>query len=260
MAKDTPANRQMRSRIAHLAARMIAEDGVSDYGLAKRKAARQAGAPDSRNLPTNLEIEEALRAYQQLYQADEHPERLQHLRELALDMMRLLAEFSPHLTGALLSGSIGSRPDVHLQLFTDNLKELEIFLLNQQIPFRVRETRVWVGDSRGDGARPGGQHAGDGHPPHRPLAGAPAPAAAICPSTAGPSSARRWIRWKRWWPGASWPDCSPLRCRGLRATRGGPASSAGERPRAGVLLCLSAETVQVCAPPLALRGDACYHG
>jgi hypothetical protein len=147
MPKDTPANRQqMRTRIAHLAARMIAEDGVSDYGLAKRKAARQAGAPDSRNLPTNLEIEEALRAYQQLYRADEHPERLQHLRELALDMMRLLAEFSPHLTGALLSGNIGNHPDVHLQLFTDNLKELEIFLLNQQIPFRVRETRVWVGD------------------------------------------------------------------------------------------------------------------
>ena len=168
----------MRSRIAHLAARMIAEDGVSDYGLAKRKAARQAGAPDSRNLPTNLEIEEALRAYQQLYQADEHPERLQHLRELALDMMRLLAEFSPHLTGALLSGTIGSRPDVHLQLFTDNLKELEIFLLNQQIPFRVRETRVWVGDIPALVPGPGRQHPRDRHPPHRALAGAPAPAVA----------------------------------------------------------------------------------
>ena len=147
MGKDTPANRQqMRSHIAHLAAQMIAEDDVSDYGLAKRKAARQADAPDSRNLPTNLEIEETLRAYQGLYQADEHPERLQHLRELALEMMRLLADFSPHLTGAVLSGSIGRHADVHLQLFTDNVKELEIFLLNQQIPFRVRETRIWVGD------------------------------------------------------------------------------------------------------------------
>src|SRR5574341_550942 len=148
MGKDSPANRQqMRTRIAHLAARMIAEDGVSDYGLAKRKAARQAGAPDSRNLPTNLEIEEALRAYQQLYQADEHPERLQRLRELALEMMRLLAAFNPHLTGALLSGSIGRHADVHLHLYTDSPKELEIFLLNQQIPFRIRETRVWIGDT-----------------------------------------------------------------------------------------------------------------
>jgi hypothetical protein len=148
MSKDTPANRQqMRSRIAHLAARMIAEDGISDYGLAKRKAARQAGAPDSRNLPTNVEIEEALRAYQQLYQADEHPERVQRLRELALETMRMLEGFNPFLTGAVLSGTVGRHADVHLQVYTDDLKALEMFLHNQQIPFRVRALRVWIGDT-----------------------------------------------------------------------------------------------------------------
>ena len=148
MSKETPANRaQMRGRIAHLAARMIAVDGIRDYGLAKRKAARQAGAPDSRNLPTNLEIEDALRAYQALYQADEHPEQLQRLRELALEMMHLLADFDPYLTGTVLSGSAGRHADIHLQLYTDSLKELEIFLHNQQIPFRTRETRMWIGDT-----------------------------------------------------------------------------------------------------------------
>ncbi|HEY7759731.1 MAG TPA: hypothetical protein VIA64_09995 [Burkholderiales bacterium] len=148
MSKETPANRQqMRNRIAHLAARMIAQDGISDYGLAKRKAARQAGAPDSRNLPTNLEIEDALRAYQQLYQADEHPERVQRLRELALETMRMLTSFNPFLTGAVLSGAVGRHADVHLQVYTDNLKALEMFLHNQRIPFRVREQRVWIGDT-----------------------------------------------------------------------------------------------------------------
>jgi len=136
----------MRGRIAHLAARMIAEDGISDYGLAKRKAARQAGAPDSRNLPTNLEIEDALRAYQALYQADEHPERLQRLRLLALEMMRLLEPFNPHLTGPVLSGSAGRHAEIHLHLYTDDVKELEVFLLNRDIPFRTRETKVWSGD------------------------------------------------------------------------------------------------------------------
>ena len=148
MGKDSSNNRQqMRLRIAHLAARMIAEDGISDYGLAKRKAARQAGAPDSRNLPTNLEIEDALRAYQTLYQADEHPERLQRLRHLALEMMRLLAPFDPHLTGPVLSGSVGRHAEIHLHLYTDTLKELELFLLNRQIPFRTKETRMWSGDT-----------------------------------------------------------------------------------------------------------------
>jgi hypothetical protein len=148
MGKDTPANRQqMRTRIAHIAARMIAEDGISDYGLAKRKAARQAGAPDSRNLPTNLEIEDALRAYQQLYQADEQPERVQRLRVVALEVMRLLEQFNPYLTGAVLAGSAGRHADVHLQVYTDSVKELEIFLHNRGIPFRAREIRVWIGDS-----------------------------------------------------------------------------------------------------------------
>jgi hypothetical protein len=147
MGKDSSASRQqMRIRIAHLAARMIAEDGISDYGLAKRKAARQAGAPDSRNLPTNVEIEDALRAYQTLYQADEHPERLQRLRHLALAMMRLLEPFDPHLTGPVLSGNVGRHAEIHLHLYTDNLKELELFLLNREIPFRTRETRMWSGD------------------------------------------------------------------------------------------------------------------
>jgi hypothetical protein len=149
MSKDTPAARQqMRTRIAHLAARLIAQDGVSDYGLAKRKAARQAGAPDSRNLPTNLEIEEAVRAYQELYQADEHPQRLRALREMALSIMRLLQDFNPHLTGAVLAGTVGRHADVHLQVYTDNPKDLEIFLHNRQVPFRAREVRIWIGDTQ----------------------------------------------------------------------------------------------------------------
>ncbi len=140
------SRQQMRLRIATLAARLIAQDGVTDYTVAKRKAARQAGAPDSRHLPTNVEIDEAVRAYQALYQADEHPGRVRRMRELALEMMRLLQSFDPHLTGPVLSGSVGRHGEIHLQLYTDNLKELELFLMNRQIPFRVRESRMWSGD------------------------------------------------------------------------------------------------------------------
>lgn len=147
MGKETPANKQqMRSRIAHLAARMIAEDGISDYALAKRKAARQAGAPGSRNLPTNGEIEDALRAYHDLYQTEEHPARLEQMRRLALDTMRMLEHFNPYLTGGVLSGGIGRHPEIHLHLYTDSAKDLEIFLHNRSIPFRAREQRVWAGD------------------------------------------------------------------------------------------------------------------
>jgi hypothetical protein len=75
MPRDTGRN-DRRSRIAYLAARLMAEDGIEDYALAKRKAARQAGVPDTRELPANEEIAEALRTYQQIYHPEEHRDRL----------------------------------------------------------------------------------------------------------------------------------------------------------------------------------------
>ncbi len=68
------------------------------------------------------------------------------LRRLALEMMRLLEPFNPHLTGPVLSGSAGRHAEIHLHLYTDDVKELGVFLLNREIPFRTRETRVWSGD------------------------------------------------------------------------------------------------------------------
>lgn len=150
MPRDNGNNRQMRERIAHLAARLMAVDGIDDYALAKRKAARQAGAPDTRNLPNNDEVEHALRAYQQLYQADEQRERLLHLRQRAREMMELLAAFDPYLSGAVLSGSAGKYSDIDLLLFTDSMKDVEMFLLNRQIAYRSGERRLHIGDeSRG---------------------------------------------------------------------------------------------------------------
>lgn len=130
-----------RRRIAHEAARMIAEDGGLDYGFAKRKAARQLGMPDSRNLPDNREIEEALRSYQALYQGQEQRDRLSLLRQVALEYMELLEDFDPHLTGPVLNGTAGRYSDIDLQLFTDSGKELAFFLMNRQLPYRQGETR-----------------------------------------------------------------------------------------------------------------------
>lgn len=135
----------MRERIAQLAARLMAVDGIDDFALAKRKAARQAGAPDTRNLPNNEEVEQALRAYQQLYQADEQQARLRHLRQNAREMMQLLNQFDPHLSGSVLSGSAGKYSDINIHLFTDSVKDVEMFLLNRQIPYRSRERRVFIG-------------------------------------------------------------------------------------------------------------------
>jgi hypothetical protein len=147
VAKETSNSRQMRGRIAHLAARLMAVDGIDDYALAKRKAARQAGAPETRNLPTNEEVEEALRIYQELYQAGEQDRRVRELRAHALEMMKLLAPFNPFLSGSVLSGSAGKYADIEIHLFTDSSKDVEMFLLNQGIAYKTRERRVYVGET-----------------------------------------------------------------------------------------------------------------
>ena len=144
MARDRVRN-DLRSRITHLAARIMAEDGIEDYALAKRKAARQAGVADSRQLPTNQEIDDALRAYQELYQPDEHRIRLRELRSKAIKVMRELEQFNPHLTGSVLNGNAGKFANIDLQLYTDNPKSVELFLIDREIPYKTAQSRLYAG-------------------------------------------------------------------------------------------------------------------
>lgn len=143
MAKERTDKRDlMRARLAHHAARLMAEDGITDVTFAKRKAARQLGAEDTQHLPSNHEVEEALHSYRALYQRDSHPNILRLLREDALDIMRRLAEFHPYLTGSVLSGTAGTQSDINLMLFSDDAKAVLLFLLRHKIDFEDGEWRV----------------------------------------------------------------------------------------------------------------------
>ena len=53
--------RERRQRLAHEAARLMAEGGIRDYHQAKLKAAQRLGIHDDASLPRNREIEDALR-------------------------------------------------------------------------------------------------------------------------------------------------------------------------------------------------------
>src|SRR5262245_41134636 len=145
MAKDNGRN-DTRSRIAHLAARLMAEDGIEDYATAKRKAARQAGLADTRELPTNEEIAAALRLYQGIYHEAEHRGRLRILREKAVRAMRELAQFQPYLTGSVLNGNAGKYADINLQLYTDNAKAVELYFMERRIQYQAAQTRLYTAD------------------------------------------------------------------------------------------------------------------
>ncbi len=125
-----------RREIAGAAARLMAEDGIDDFGHAKRKAARQLGLPEGGALPTNSEVEAELRTYHALYQADEQPALLHQLRVAAIAAMRFLAAFNPYLTGPVLDGTAGRYAEVELELFADSAKDVEIFLLNHNVRYQ----------------------------------------------------------------------------------------------------------------------------
>jgi hypothetical protein len=134
--KPAPADsRHLRRAIATAAARLMAEDGFTNYAAAKRKAARSLGAEHGGGLPTNEEVQTELRLYQSIYQEDEQNNRLQALRQTALNAMQLLNEFQPRLTGAVLDGTAARYSPIHLQLVADSSKDVEIWLLTNQIAF-----------------------------------------------------------------------------------------------------------------------------
>ncbi len=122
-----------RANIASAAARLMAEDGITDYHQAKRKAARQLGLPEHSPFPDNAEVEAELRAYRSLYQEEGHAELIDALRHTALELLDLLAEFHPYLTGSVLDGTAGEHSRIDILLFADSAKEVEIFLLNRGI-------------------------------------------------------------------------------------------------------------------------------
>ncbi len=136
-----PHRSNLRREIAALAARMIAEDGISDYGFAKRKAARQLGAVNADELPNNAEIDAEVRTYLAIFQDEEHLERQQVMRIAAAEVMRELDAFRPYLTGAVLEGTAGRYSEVEIDLFPESAKEVEIFFLNQNVAYEHREPR-----------------------------------------------------------------------------------------------------------------------
>lgn len=129
--------------IAAAAARLIVDEGM-DWGPAKQRAARDLGIPRAA-LPGNDEVEDAVREHIAIFHADTQPAELRALRELAAQWMARLAEFRPHLTGAVWRGTATRLSNLHLQLYCDDSKATEIALLNRGLSFDVAETSAGRG-------------------------------------------------------------------------------------------------------------------
>jgi len=124
------------TEIAATAARLVVEEGL-EYGPAKRRAAKQLGLTGRGELPDNDLLEAAVREYLDLFCSDTQPAELRALRELAAIWMERLAEFRPHLTGAIWRGTATRLNDIHLSLYCDDCKSAEITLIDKGVDYDV---------------------------------------------------------------------------------------------------------------------------
>ncbi len=133
----------LRRALAQEAARIMAEHGIRDFLVAKRKAAERFGVEDGAALlPKNSEIEAALAEYQRLFGGASHLQALHAQRCAALSAMRYLAQFEPRLVGPVLSGTATEHAEVQLHLFADRLESVTLKLLDEGIAHAVTERRV----------------------------------------------------------------------------------------------------------------------
>lgn len=146
--RETEHDPRLRVLIAQYAARIMAEEGLHDFALAKRKAAAQFAVGSHKNLPSNEEIQAELETYQRLFHSNEQPQLLQQLRATALQAMQLFEPFKPCLVGPVLDGSADAHTPIYLHLFAATGEEVLIFLLEQGIPFEQGERQVKYGDGR----------------------------------------------------------------------------------------------------------------
>lgn len=133
---------QTRREIAAEAARIMATQGLSNFRLAKQKAAGQMGIRSRTALPSNAEIETALRAYQQFYGGPAHEEHIQNMRSAAVSVMRSLESFSPRLVGPVLEGTADQYAPVTLHLFSDPPDAIVMHMMEKRFSFKNEDRKI----------------------------------------------------------------------------------------------------------------------
>ncbi len=140
--RPNPRADLLRQAVAEEAARIMREQGVADFLLAKRKAADRLGVTDASILPRNTEVEAALVAHQRLFGGDRHASDLAILRRTALEAMRLMADFQPRLVGPVLAGTASPHSEINLHIFTESPEAVSLRLEERGVPHEVVERRL----------------------------------------------------------------------------------------------------------------------
>ena len=140
MVKDHTKN--IRLSIANKAAEIIMEEGITDYQYAKKKAVRYLDLDTVDLLPSNDEIDKALLDYRLIFKAELDIELVKTIKTEALRIMNFFESFNPYFVTQLSEGLLPKYPIIQINLFSDNMKEVEYILLNNNIPFETKDFNI----------------------------------------------------------------------------------------------------------------------
>lgn len=136
------ADDRIRKNIAHEAAKLVAQDGLEDFLLAKKKAAQQLNVNNKRLLPSNSEVEVALIEYQSLFHNEKQQQTVFESRKIAYRIMLLLEEYKPLLVGSVLSGTANDNSEIIIHVFSDAPEIISLYLEKNGIPISLCERRL----------------------------------------------------------------------------------------------------------------------
>lgn len=131
-----------RQVLAQEAARIIVEQGIDDFRVAKIKAAERLGLSARGSLPGNSEIEHAVGMHLKLFGRESHRSLLAAMRRAALSAMEILAAFSPRLVGPVLNGTAAANSPVNLHVFSDTPELVALTLDENRLQYRSFERRL----------------------------------------------------------------------------------------------------------------------
>jgi hypothetical protein len=134
------SDHHVKKHIASMAAEIIIEEGVSDYLYAKKKAAKYLNYNSYQILPSNNEIDEAIRDYQATFPSNNVADFIFY-QDIAIKIMSELELFNPLITGTLKEGRVTNNQKILINLFTDNFKEIEYFLLSNNYQFKTKDPK-----------------------------------------------------------------------------------------------------------------------
>jgi len=140
--RKSPSSERARRVVAQEAARIIVNQGIRDYRVAKMKAAERLGMSGRGSLPGNGEIEKALEEHHQLFGGESHDNILRASRQAALSAMDLLSEFTPRLVGPVLNGTADHNSAVNLHVFADSPEIVAMRLQHLDVACRSYERRL----------------------------------------------------------------------------------------------------------------------